>query len=275
MLVVGGCAQWRMLKDPDAAFEHKQYYWAAQGYLRKWKKADETERAYYASRLGQAYFYMADYTNAYQWLSKAYQLNPEAGADLLPMLVESAMGIEQYDSAQFYLNQYVNEPGYSPQVATRLQQGIQLARQDPVLGTIKRLSKPINTSASDCCPTLGPEGLYFTSQRKGTSGDRRSGWRGERFADIFVATFGAHGPSVRPLPEDTAGINSEYHEGTPWVVQQGDTTWLYFTRCAPYLDPEAPVVRCKIYRSFNIGDGWSTPERLVFIEESANEGHPS
>ncbi len=271
--LVYSCAQRKILKDPDGAYEHKQYDWAIKGYLKKYKKAEEEERYRIAYRIADSYLKKADFANAYEWAVRAYKLNSEVNIDALIIAINAAIGMEQYDSAEHYLNLYTSEPGYDAVFVNKIRQVLLFVKHERNKGKIQRLNNDINSESSDCCPVLYNGGVLFGSQRKEATGDNIYGWDGQKFSDIFFFRFGDK--QARKLPNDTSGINTEYHEGTPYIVQKGDTTWLYFTRCAPNIDPEAPVVKCHIYRTYSLGEGWTHPEKLMFIGDHVNEGHPA
>ncbi len=273
IIYLSGCAQQKILKDPDGAYEHKQYDWAIKGYIKKFKKADESEQPRIAYRIADSYLKKADFENAYRWAIKAYELNREINIDALIIAINSAIGLEKYDSARYYLNLYTSEPGYDGAFVQKISKVLDFVKYEKEKGQVKKLQNAVNSESSDCCPALYEEGLLFASQRKDAKGDNVYGWDGQKFSDIFYLKFGDE--KAIPLPDDTSQINTAFHEGTPYLVKRGDTTWLYFTRCAPHLDPEAPVVKCHIYRTYNIGNDWARPERLVFVGDNVNEGHPA
>ncbi len=266
LLVLSACTYTQKIRDGRTAYE-LMYYSDAITLLKKeyGKSKSRIEKGKIAFLLGESYKAMNKSDQSLEWYQIAY--DNQYGVDALK---EYAYGLKRAERYKEALDAFKNlglEIGspyeyrreiLSCRVAAGWQQD---ERQEYEVELLE-----FNTAYADYSPTFFKENqLVFTSDRKASTGDDLYGWTGNEFSDLFVVDLNSNDVST------LEGIfNTEDNDGT--VVFNTDYTEAYFVRCTS--PKKAEYAYCGIYMSENLGDSWSVPEPLSFIEEGINYGHP-
>jgi len=112
--------------------------------------------------------------------------------------------------------------------------------------------------------------LFFSSNRKGTTGKEIDNWTDGYFSDLFTTTKKKDGTWGFPvLIDNQERINTEANEGAAGFDK--NYTRLYFTRCAKI---DRGTEYCNILKSNRAGNGWDPPE-IIYTDARGNAGQPT
>lgn len=133
---------------------------------------------------------------------------------------------------------------------------------DPVEGRITNLGPMINSTAHDYCPLVTADGgeLYFTSRRKGTTGEMKDA-AGQYFEDIYMARRidGIWTNAVRMR----APINTRMHDATVGLNPDGSSMIIYRTH--------PTLLSGDLYESVLRNGQWTEP--LLMTERINSKDH--
>jgi len=132
----------------------------------------------------------------------------------------------------------------------------------------------INTKNFDMAPAFYDKKgkvIYFGSSREESFGTGRDPITGEKYMDIFVATFDETGNPTGVKPIETEGIiNSNQNEGT--VCFDSKKKIMFFTRCP---NAEKASLGCDIWKADVNGESFENVEKLKLKADSTiSVGHP-
>lgn len=132
----------------------------------------------------------------------------------------------------------------------------------------------INTKNFDMAPAFFDKKgkvIYFGSSRDESFGSKRDPMTGEKYMDIFVATFDESGNPLSVKSIDNSGIvNSEDNEGTVCFDSKRKT--IYFTRCP---NAEKQNLGCDIWKADINGDSYENLTKMnLKTDNSISVGHP-
>ena len=115
--------------------------------------------------------------------------------------------------------------------------------------------------------------IYFTSNRKGATGEVENDRTGGQNKDVWHCIRDKKGNWSQPVILGSQ-INSEHDEGAACVDKKGKA--IYFTRC---IHDKKKSLGCDIYTSIKKGSKWETAEKLPLRPEGWEDsamaiGHP-
>lgn len=266
LFLLSSCTYTEKVKDGDFAYDRKQYAVAIDFLKKEHKKAkSRLEKGKKAFLLGESYRNLNKPVEASTWYKSAYDNG--YGPDALREYAYTLQSMQEYDEAMKAFKELGIEIG-SPYEYRK-----EIAASKIAKGWLEEKSKEyttvpadFNSHWSDYAPTLY-EGrrLVFTSDRSISTGDETYNWTGEDYSDLFVADI-----ETQSVELFDAQINTPNNEGT--AVFNKDFTEMYFTRC---FGEKKEDNFCKLMVSKRIGDSWSVPAMLGFIQDGINYGHPA
>jgi peptidoglycan-associated lipoprotein len=271
-LSIAGNSQERKLKKADAFYEAGEYFESIDYYKRVVEKlTGRREKAPLYYKIGNAYYLAGDYRKARTYLSRAAKYD-ESIKDAFLKEAEILRMSEKFDEAlliyQEFLQIYPNDT-----LVPLLIESIELTKLWMSQPTRYKLSpvKDFNTRENDFSPFVvekdGFDHVFFSSNRKGVTGNQKSGITGLRFNDIFVSKMNRQAEWSEPERIDS--LNSEYDEGTPFLSDAGSL--MYFTSCQA---EKGKPLGCQIYKISKNGNEWLNPERVDIVGDSISIGHP-
>jgi outer membrane protein OmpA-like peptidoglycan-associated protein len=264
--VLAACTYTQKVKDGKFAYDRKQYSVATQLLQKEHKKAkSNVEKGKIAYLLGESYKQLNRPADASTWYKNAYDNG--YGVDALREYAYTLKATQQYDDAMKAFKDLGIEIG-SPYEYKREIAACQVAQ-----GWLKEKSKaysvkPVdfNSQSADYSPALfqGRQ-LVFTSDRSVSTGEEEYKWTGNDFSDLFVADLETQ--SIQPFDPE---LNTANNEGT--AAFSKDFSELFFTRC---FGEKKEDFFCKIMVSKRVGEQWTAPVTLNFVQEGINYGHPT
>ncbi len=142
-------------------------------------------------------------------------------------------------------------------------------------------AKALNTAFSEFSPVIVDDKVIFTSDRSSSTGDRKYGWTGNYYLDLYKA--GLPNPAepekaVDPAPDLYSNdLNMAFHDGPASFSPDNKT--IYFTRVfrkAGEVDTSRYYTnKLKIFTSKYDGNKWLNPEPFYLNSEDYSVGHPA
>ncbi|MDR2084591.1 MAG: OmpA family protein [Bacteroidales bacterium] len=272
-------SQNRHIQAADKAFEEQYYTTAIEKYKKAYSKSkkNRTERARIASRLGDCYTYTSKMKNAEAQYRAAIRGKYDKRDSTVILRYANALRFnEKYDLAKEQYQTYLDIVPGDPLALAGLESCEKVMEwlANPDKCEIIPI-KTINSKYSEFSPTWGDQSytsILFTSSRESAKGKQNDEWTGERFSDIFMASFDVKGKWSQPVPIDEDNIvNTTANEGTPFSNYRGNR--LYYTYCP---DSKDIYVGCKIYVARRNGKTWSDPKEVKLGGDSTCvTGHPT
>ncbi|MFT5748691.1 MAG: peptidoglycan-associated lipoprotein, partial [Saprospiraceae bacterium] len=263
---VFSCTYTQKVRDGKFAYERKQYSVAVDLLQKEYKKAKSTiEKGQLAFLLAESYKNTNQIDKASEWYKTAYDFS--YGVDALKEYAYSLKIMGDYKEAMQAFKDLGIEIG-SPYEYRReiVACKIAIGWMEEKRKAYKAIIADFNTSQADYAPVLF-EGnqLVFTSDRSTAEGEDTYNWTGADFSDLFVVDLKTN--NLQPFDNQ---INTESNEGT--AVFNKDYSEIYFTRC---FGDKKQDNYCKIMTSRRLGDSWTIPVILNFIQEGVNYGDPA
>lgn len=139
----------------------------------------------------------------------------------------------------------------------------------------------VNSSFADFSPVYYKDGIVFTSDRNAKSGEKRFGWTGAYYLDLFYSKLNKTEGNEQLLPGSpslyAAAINQPYHDGPASFTNDFNT--IYFTRVnrkSGELDSTRYYTnKLKIFSSTYADNKWAEPEPFYLNNDSWSVGHPT
>lgn len=262
------------LMQADLAFTKGDFYDAATLYKKAFtKEKNKAKRAEIIYKVAESYRMTNDYKNQEVWYAKAIKANFKEPAAILHYADALKMN-GKYDEA---IVQYTNykklaESDTHGDLGIEASQQAQKWKDKPSRYRLDNVSA-INTKYSDFAVTYSNKDhrhVIFSSARQEALGKNNDGWTGEKFQDLFEASFDKKGKwsSPKPLLEP---INSNASEGATAMDPKGES--LFFTRCEI---EKGKIGVCEIYFTKRKGAIWDEPKLIpLAIADSFTVGHPS
>lgn len=268
--------QSRMQKKGNEAFRSHQYQSAIENYERALEKSSQgVSRDRLIHRLAEIHHILHSYSNAgsyYQQIadSRYAQRTNEVWVEYAEVLLK--MG--KVDEAEIHFQKFLDANPDSEKAKNGLASIEMIRAFEGRNGLYEiQLQEGINSNEDDFGVSYFSRNyrqILFTSNRNDASGKLQDDWTGNKFSDLFESTSNARGGWNTPRLADRNGVvNTEDHEGTPYLAFQSNT--LYFTRCPRVVDSRD---YCQILSSTRRGSSWSPP-KVVLSDRTSNMGHPT
>lgn len=259
-LALFGCRAGKLPSTPqnaDLLYEKHHYYDAAtmlNKLVKKEKDANEAKEM--TLKLADCYRQMNDYGKALIWYKKVVAQNPDK-PEYIYLLADLEMSNDNYESALVYLKTYQKEVPGDKRIAEKIkicEKAIELN----VSGSrfIVESLEELNTIYNDYAPVYANGGLYFTSDREGSTGGLKYPRLGTYYSDIYVADE-EDGYLTKAKPMGNS-INSNLNEGAASFSKSGNA--MIFTQCSG----KGYDSSCALLYSEKERGTWSKPEVVDF-----------
>jgi len=274
--ILASCSTGKIGRDAMLSQEIGEYYKAIEKYRKASRKEkDRTKRMEYAYAIAECYHYIGDYERAALYYQNAIRRgfeNPEATLNL----AEMQRNIQRYDeSLENYRLYLEGNPGDE-----KARNGVESIRKTqewtakPTRHIINPI-KEINSRESDYSPSfVGGKSneIIFTSTRQAATGKRKSMITGQKYADLFRATFSVQRQKWEQpkLLEENLIINTGDEEGATTLNSTGEQ--MIFTRCR-YDKTEA--LGAELYSASQLRGSWSEPLKVQVAGDSLTAAHPA
>ena len=276
IIFLSGCSSTRYGRDATLSHDIGEYYKAIEKYRKARKKEkNRQKRIEYAYELAECYRAIGLYDYAAQNYKFAIRLgydDTEALLHYADMLRITQKYEEAYETYRTYLD---SVPGDQ-----RALDGVEAMRktQEWVANPTRHIINPIkeiNSRESDFAPVFvgGRDNeILFTSSREASTGKKESMITGQKYTDIYRATFGIQRQKwEKPkLLDESMIINTGDEEGAVTLSSSGEE--MIFTRCR--YDKSEPM-GAELYSTSQSRGSWSSPIKLQIVGDSIIAAHPA
>lgn len=229
------------------------------------------------SRLGDSYYFTADYVNAAKWYGALYNYSEDIDSEYLYRYALSLKSTEQYVASDRIMVKFYGTKGEDYRAKLFFTERNYLKEIELQSGRFKIENAKFNSKLSDFAPAFNQNQLIFASNRQIRKPSKRiHDWNNQPFLDLYQANIALTDPNktVQKLPKK---INTKYHESTAVYTKNGNT--FYFTRNnftnKNYKQDEAGTNRLKLYRATKKDSTNWEVEELSFNSDEYSVAHPA
>ncbi|WP_405251384.1 OmpA family protein [Dokdonia sp. Asnod3-C12] len=269
-----GYAQEGKVKVAGEQFEDLAYVNARDLYLRVANRGFTSPEVF--SKLGDSYYFTADYADAVQWYEKLVTTGEEVSPEYYFRYAQSLKSIKKYDKADKMMAVFVQMSGTDTRGEMFEKERDYLKEIEAQSGRYAIEQVNFNTELQDFSPSFLGERVVISSNRKSSTGDYIHDWNNQPFLDLYVVDNAkSDNPTIEKFSKN---INTPYHESSSVFTESGDE--MYFTRNnyskkTKLKRDEAGTTKLKLYYSYKRGGVWSIPEELPFNSDEYSTAHPA
>lgn len=259
----------------DKKYDNYAYVDAIQTYERLANKGYQSVEM--LEKLGNAYYFNANFEKSAHWYEQLYQLSPDLSAEYFYRYAQSLKSIGKEKEAELVLKKFENKFTDDGRVKLLKENSNYLNIIKGNTGRYVVENLGINSRYSDYGSAIVGNKLVFSSARdSGAVRKRIDSWTGEHFTDLFVANLDSELTPSNPNLYDS-NINSKFNECTAVFTKDGNT--MYFTR-NNFLNRKVgknlnKVTLLKIYKATLVNNRWSNVTELPFNSNNFNTAHPA
>lgn len=271
---LGITAQTQELKLDKAEKKYDNYAYinAQKIYLKVAEKGFESEELF--QRLGDSYYFNADYENANTWYEKLFEFEENQDSAYLRRYAQTLQATGNENKATYFFNLFQKkEPaGEVSESKLTAEDYVELIDKNSGRYSIKKLNK-INSDGIEFGHSYQNNQLiYASTQDTGVFVKRRSAWDGLSFLDLYSVEV--QKDSVVGEPKKIKGdVVGKFHESS--VVITADGTTMYFTKSNADAGKKSENQHLKIYRAKKIEGKWQELEDLSINDDSYSTAHPA
>lgn len=229
-------------------------------------------------KLGNSYYYNADYTDAAETYKK---LVADYSSEVTPedyfKYAQSLKTIGEYDTSKSIMDKFLEVTKSDGRAAAFNNDRDYMSEIEENSGRYNLGPFEYNSPYSDFAPSFYKEGLIFSSDRDtGNFARYRHTWNAKDFLDLYVVN--SDSTTIDHVKKLSENVNTRYHESTSVVTKDGKT--MYFTRNNSQkrktVKDDQGVVRLKILRAVLTDEGvWGEVEELPFNSDSYSAANPA
>ena len=262
------------LKKANEKFEDYAYIDARDLYL---KVADKGfKSAEVLSKLGDSYYFTADYTDAVKWYEQLINYSQEEIApEYYFRYGQSLKSIGRYDQSDEAMTVFDQLRGEDSRAKMFKNERDYIKEIEAQSGRYSVESVNFNTELQDFGPSFYGDRVVFSSNRENSTGDYLHDWNDQPFLDLYIASD-PKGASLEVRKFDSK-MNTPYHESTSVFTENGDE--IYFTRnnytSKKLRRSDDGTAKLKLYHSVKRSGKWSVPKELSFSSDQYSIAHPA
>lgn len=249
-------------------------------YYEKLAGKNNKHEAYALARLGDCYRLTSNFEEAAKYYGKAID-SATTDTSVYFNYGQALRSLGKYDEAAAQFNKYALLKPSDPRgnLFAKFSKEIKQWEQPEFDYTLIN-AEAINSRFSDFSPVYSNDGIIFTSDRMARSGEKRFGWTGAYFLDLFFAQMNKNTDGIL-MPGSpsvySAKFNQPYHDGP--ASFSSDFKTIYFTRVTKNtgeLDSTRYYTnKLKIFSSTLDSAQWSDPTPFHLNSDAYSVGHPS
>lgn len=262
-----------VIKKGNQEYNEYAYANAKDSYLKVAKGGNRSTDLF--KRLGDSYYFNAEYVKASKWYAKAYDSSTQLESEYLYRYALTLKSSEQYEISDKIMQEFYATKGNDLRANLFNNERDYLAEIEAQSGRFKLRKFDYNSSLSDFAPSFYQGDLVFASNRtKGKPMKLIHNWNDQPFLDLYYVNDELENNSVKRMDKS---INSIYHESTAVFTKDGNT--MYFTRNNftnnKYKKDSNGTNRLKLYRAKKEDSNKWTVEELPFNSDEYSVAHPA
>jgi len=266
-------SQEKALLTADKKFKQEQYIQAVKIYEQLAKKGVASVEIY--ERLGDSYYFNANYEKAFVWYQKLYELNANCSSEYLYRYAQCLKSTGNYDLAKTILELYSNKEKLEIRADLFKKFNGKANTDDRLSKAFNVMNLDINSTKSDYGGIIKGDTIVFASARNRNLANRIYKRTNQSFTNLYYSTI----KSLVDIPEPklfSKNTFSKFHEATPTFSKDGNT--MYFTQNEVKKNNKGKAVNglYKIYKSELINGNWNTPIKIqIEADDLARIAHPA
>ncbi|WP_281633128.1 OmpA family protein [Flavobacterium luteolum] len=236
-------------------------------YERGYKSADMLKK------LGNAYYYKADYQNAVKWYGELFSMPDAKEGEYYYRYAQSLKAVQNYAKADEMLQEFYKNDSQDKRalMASEEKNYLEVIKKNSGRYTIADAG--INSSRSDYGSAFYGQNIVFASARRKGQLNPSSG---EYCTDLYISALKSDGSIERPA-KFGGKINTKFNESTPVFTKDGKT--VYFTR-NNYIGGKTgadknKITLLKLYKATLEGKKWKYIKELPFNSNEYSVAHPA
>lgn len=258
--------------------EYNQYAFvdAQQAYLRVVEKGFKSADIF--QKLGDSYYFTADYNNAAKWYKSLYDnYKSSIDSDYIYRYAQSLKSIKKYEASDKIMEKFYEANGNDNRAVFFAQERDYLNAIEQQAGRFELSKVSFNSKLSDFAPSFYGDKLVFASNGQHiNAGQRTHGWNDQPFLDLYVVDA-SNSEGNKSVDELNGKMNTKFHESTAIFTKDGKT--VYFTRNnytkGSYKKDSRGTNRLKLYRGSKKENGnWDITE-VSFNNNEYSIAHPA
>lgn len=276
LITANAWAQERLVNKANEQYQDYSFSPAIDIYKRVLEKGYVT--ADLLKKLGNSYYFNADYTEAAQTYKRLVEEYPaDVGPEYYFRYSQTLKTLGNYKDSNDMMAKFTEITTNDIRASVFENEKDYLAEIRENSGRYDIEQFQYNSPYSDFAPSFYKEGLIFSSDRDtGNLARYRHTWNSKDFLDLYKVD--ADTSSVNTVVKIGEEVNTRLHESTSITTSDGNT--LYFTRNnfkdGKYIKDENGVIRLKIFRATLSDEGiWTNVQELPFNSDSYSIAHPA
>ncbi|PKP25253.1 MAG: flagellar motor protein MotB [Bacteroidetes bacterium HGW-Bacteroidetes-2] len=271
-------AQKTQLKKAEKAYEHYAYIDAQVIYLKV--VADGYRSAEILKKLGDTYYFNADYKNAGKWYQELIKDFPSETEPVYYFRAAQSLKSEgNYKRSDELMDQFSAVGGLSHVIQNFKENKNYLSDIQSKSDKYILEKAEINTTNSDFGPAFYLNNIVFASAMDTVVDGklRLHDWNKQPFLNLYMAEMNEDG-KLYNMEKLGGDITTKFHESSPSFTKDGRA--VYFTR-NNFIDgkkgrDKEKNIRLKIYKATKLGENlWTNIEELPFNSATYSVAHPA
>lgn len=243
---------------------------------------DGTDSYKVLSRIGDCYYFNANFKEAEEWYSKLIDkylsvLSPEYFFRYAQVLKSNGK-IEVSDKWMLKLNEIKKDDSRAQYLVDNQGYFSEYTNRKKTYINIHNLAT--NTKYSDFGGFMLDDYFYYASTKPDEENKKIYKWNNQPHLNIYKSKE-VFNPGTLVLDVDASekvnSLSSKYHESSVAITKDGKT--IYFTRTSfdgkKLRGGKNKIANLKIYKAQKIGDVWGNIKELPFNDDSYSVGHPA
>jgi outer membrane protein OmpA-like peptidoglycan-associated protein len=274
LISLHGNAQQAKIKAADKEYASYAYIDAIKTYEQVAAKGYKSVDLF--QKLGNAYYFNSEMTEANKWYTALFDLNETLEAEYYYRYSQTLKSVGDYDKANEMLSKFsdMNKTDLRAKQFEGNKNYLEVIKKNSGRYAVENAG--INSAFSDYGTSFFGNELIFTSNRevKGVT-KKIQKWNNQQFTALFSATVSGDGNLEAPTV--FSDVNTKFNEATPVFTNDGKT--MYFTRNnynngKKGRDSE-DIIRLKVYKAVMENGKWSNVTELPFNSNDYSVAHPA
>lgn len=268
-------------KEGDKGFDKLAYIDARESYLKATNGGFQSEDL--LKKLGDSYYFNADYTNAAKWYGQLFEANENLEPEYIYRYSLSLKSDKKYDASDRIMEAFYKAKGDDSRANLFINERNYLNEIELQSGRFELTNVDFNSKLSDFAPSFYQGSIIYSSNRNSRGMSKRvHDWNEQPFLDLYKLNsteVSESSNSKSSSSKFSSKVNSIYHESTAIFTKDGKT--MYFTRNnftnEDYKQDTDGTNRLKLYRGKR-NDSQSTTwdvEELPFNSDEYSVAHPA
>jgi len=269
-------AQKGKIKKAEKQYENLAYINSQKIYLQVVENGYTSAEIF--KKLGNTYYFNADYKNAAEWYDRLITEFPsEAEPEYFFRAAQSLKSEGKYEESDALMEQFASLGG-NDLVIKNFQQNqdyLSEIRSKPHRFILEKTE--INTTYPDFGPSFYQDKLVYASAMPDSAGKIRiHEWNKQPFFNLYQANIDEAG-KLSNAQKLSGDINTRFHESSTTFTEDGNT--VYFTR-NNFIDgrkgrDDDRNIRLKIFKSTKVNDQWKNIVELPMNDAAYSVAHPA